>query len=330
MIFARSVALVVMLLMPLGSAFAEGGTLFMRPDRLSYSVGDGLVVELYVNTGGVEVQAVEASLTFDPAGIEVERIDTKNSILTTWPTEPAFSNTAGTITFSGWTDGKYAGKDGYLATVYFRTPRNTPGKLMYESGAILAADGVGSNIIAAMRSGVYTVGPKSDSAPEVGDSSVPTADESATEEVDPAPIVSEDVPMKPTIAQYSKSLLAGERIEVRGTTSPNSKVLVYIAYADSEPTQSTISSETDGAFTFTAPAGTESGVYRVWAVQEDGNGVKSEPTDKIAITVRPSMAAAVGSAVVSVGTLILPFLGLVILVGLSLGYYFFKRSRLIA
>lgn len=314
------------LLIPLEAVHGESGTLFMRPDRASYSVDDGLVVELYVNTGGADIQAVEASLTFDPSGLQVDKIVTENSILTSWPTAPTYSNDAGTITFSGWTDAKYSGKDGYLASVYFRTPRNSPGKLTYESGAILAADGVGSNIIGTMRSGVYTVAPTSevvqteDLAP-IEDNISLSAKEDADAQISP------ETPSRPLISQYSKTILEGERIEVKGTTSPNSKIIVYLTHADGAPEQATLSSESDGAFTFTSPVGTEVGVYRVWAVQESIDGVKSEPTDKIAITVRPSTIAAVGAAVTSVGALVIPFFLFVVIIGLSLGYYFYTRGR---
>jgi hypothetical protein len=299
----------------------------MRPDRATYSVDEGLVVELFVNTGGAEIQAVEAALTFDPAGLQVEKITKENSILTSWAVEPIFSNDGGTISFSGWTDSKYAGKDGYLVTIYFRAPRNMPGKLTYESGAILAADGVGSNIIGTMRSGIYTIAPKLETSATV-EPVLETEGATATEtEEAPASSFQQDPPSQPLISQYSKTIVAGERIEVKGTTSPNSKIIVYLTHAEGDPVQSTISSEDDGAFTFTSPVDTVAGVYRLWAVQENIDGIKSEPTDKIAITVRPSTIAAVGAAVGSVGAMVVPFFLFVLIVGLSLGYYFYRRSR---
>ena len=140
--------------------YAAEASLYVSPERGFYEVGDVFEIKVLADTGDESMNAAEAEITFDPNELSVEDVSTDGSVLSLWPTPPTFSNETGTIRFSGWTNKKYSGDSGLLATIFFRPLRVTLSSARLAAGAILAADGKSSNIIKNMRSGVYTIGPR--------------------------------------------------------------------------------------------------------------------------------------------------------------------------
>ncbi len=137
-----------------------GGVLFLSPSSGIYSVGDIFDVGIYADSGGQEINAAEAELSFNPKELEVESISKDGSIFNLWPMEPEFSNEEGSINFAGGSKTKFVGDKGLLLTVTFKALKSNVSRANLAAGAILAADGMASNIITAMKSGVYTLEPK--------------------------------------------------------------------------------------------------------------------------------------------------------------------------
>src|SRR6185436_8437514 len=154
---ALSTFLLVVTLLP-GILFAEA-VLYVSPERGTYPVGQTFEMKVYADTGGSLVNAAEGELSFNTDALQVMNLSTEGSILQSWSTEPAYSNTDGTLHFAGWTKNNYSGVSGLLITVTFKAKRNMVGSARLAAGAILAADGQESNIISSMRSGLYTIMP---------------------------------------------------------------------------------------------------------------------------------------------------------------------------
>ena len=141
------------------SAQSQAATLYLSPSTGNYTVGTTFSVMVKVNSGGVEINAAEASLTFNPEEIRVVSVSKTNSIFTLWTTEPTFSNTLGKIEFGGGTPVNYIGTTGRIITIVFRGRKNVDTNVNFISGTVLAADGRGTNVLANMRNGVYTFRP---------------------------------------------------------------------------------------------------------------------------------------------------------------------------
>ncbi len=170
--------------LPLMQASAAGGTLYITPASGVYRVDEPFTVEVFANSGGQKINAAEAEIAYNPSDFSIDSISTEGSILSTWSTSPSYDGAAGLIKFSGWASPSFTGKAGLLVTVTLRPKRVTPSTLSFNSGAMLAADERGSNILTAMTAGSYAVSPKQ-IVPEV-----PVIEASSSTVTDSAPVVS--------------------------------------------------------------------------------------------------------------------------------------------
>ena len=137
---------------------AAGATLFLSPGSGSYSLGKSFAIKIMVNSGGgVGINAADSAIKFDPAYITISKINKTNSIFGLWTTEPSYSNSAGTITFSGGSPSSYTGQAGEIFSVTFTTKQVGMAEVNFSSGQVLAADGKGTNIFSGFGHGKYTI-----------------------------------------------------------------------------------------------------------------------------------------------------------------------------
>lgn len=131
-----------------------------------YGSGQMFTVQVVLNTAGQKVNAAEGTLSFSPKELSVVSI-TKGSLFNLWTAEPSFSNTAGTISFSGGNPSGYSGSGGAVISITFRTLGSGTSRVSFQNGAVLAADGRGTNVLTSMNGGSYTVSAQtSEPAPE--------------------------------------------------------------------------------------------------------------------------------------------------------------------
>lgn len=331
-------ATLFILLFPAGIALADG-TLYVSPDNGTYSIGDTFQVQVMADSGGQPINAAEADITFDPDAVDVESISTDGSILSSWPTPPEFSNTDGTIDFSGVASTDYTGGAGLLVTVTFKALANLETPAHFESGALLAADGIESNIITSLHSGLYVIEPVDISAPppdgssdasssadgsggsetsdgaEANDTDASTSESAAPSDVAP-----------PVLENYQTEISVGNRIVVQGSAPPDSTVSIWLQEGSGQPQRTDMESDDKGSFTFVSDTEAEEGVYSLWAATQGPDGKDSVLSNKIDITAIPSGAASVALFESSISSNIIPFFALLIFAGLGTGYLFHKHK----
>jgi hypothetical protein len=297
-----------------GVAHAADGSLFVSPEQNVYAVGESFSVKVFADTGGSAISAAEANLTFDPGVLAVEDISTEGSILGSWPTEPSFSNTVGTVQFAGWARDRYAGTDGLLITITFKALRNDAGAVRFVSGAMLAADSQGTNIITSMRSAAYTIQPSEE---------VPVPADAGEARASPADLSSSV--LQPVFVEYPREVQVGERIIAKGQAAANARVSVWLQRGEDKPQQAAILSSADGSFTFVAEGEVQAGEYRLWAQAIDQEGIRSATSSIAHITAgQPSsLAAAAALTGILPGSAI--YLLLVGILGFAAGYYTRRR-----
>lgn len=147
---------------------AYAASLNVTPATGVYGVGVPFTVSIKVNTSGSSVNAADGQLTFNPKELQVVGVSRAGSVFNLWVGEPAFSNSAGTISFSGGsTPPGYSGSGGTVMTATLRALGAGTPKLQFKSGSILANDGQGTNILTAMNGGSFTISAPADTpAPE--------------------------------------------------------------------------------------------------------------------------------------------------------------------
>jgi len=139
---------------------ALGASLYLSPSTGNYTVGNTFSIGVITNTNDVAINATQGTLAFSPDKLSVVGISKTNSIFSLWTTEPTYSNSSGTIDFGGGIPNPgYAGSAGKIITITFRARVNGTAAVNWASGAVLANDGKGTNILASMGGGSYTLGP---------------------------------------------------------------------------------------------------------------------------------------------------------------------------
>ena len=162
---------------------AMAATLSASPSTGVYSSGQTFTVSIVINTQGQAINAAEGTISYNPKELSIVSVN-KGSLFNLWTAEPSFSNSAGTISFSGGNPTGYKGAAGTALSITFRAVGSGPAKLTFTSGAILAADGKGTNVLTSMGSGNYTISAQAATpSPEVIIEYVPPANTPA------APIV---------------------------------------------------------------------------------------------------------------------------------------------
>lgn len=138
-------------------ATAEAASLGISPSTGVYSANGTFTVRVMVNTDGKSVNAAEGTLTFNPRELSVVSVNRTSSIFNLWVTEPTFSNSAGTISFSGGLPSGYTGSAGTIMNITFRAAGAGTARVSFKNGSVLANDGRGTNILTAMNGGSFTI-----------------------------------------------------------------------------------------------------------------------------------------------------------------------------
>lgn len=142
------------------SSEVQAASLYLSPPTGTYTIGSPFVASVLVDSGTSAINAAEGTISFNTKELQVVTTSQDGSIFNLWTTEPTFSNANGTITFGGGSPKSFSGPAGRVFTVTFRAIAAATSKVNFSAGAILAADGKGTNIIDGMRSGVYTIIPQ--------------------------------------------------------------------------------------------------------------------------------------------------------------------------
>jgi hypothetical protein len=177
----------VALLWILSSSIAQAATMQISPSTGVYQAGATFTVDVQVRPNGKPINAAEGTIKFNPNELSVVSVNRSSSIFNLWIAEPSFSNSAGTITYSGGVPSGYTGTVGRVLSVTFRTKGAGAPRLSFTTGSVLANDGRGTNVLTAMNGGTYTVSAATTApTPEVIIEYVPAANTPAAPRVESA------------------------------------------------------------------------------------------------------------------------------------------------
>ncbi len=159
---------------------AAGATLYLSPSSGTKAIGATFTVGVKVNSGGEVINAAEGSISYDTNLLDVVSVSKGGSIFPFWTAEPGASG--GIIRFGGGLPPPaYNGSAGHIIGITFKGKRAGEARVSFTSGAVLANDGKGTNIIAGMGSASFTIGaaqikpskPKEPTKPKVPDYNKP-------------------------------------------------------------------------------------------------------------------------------------------------------------
>lgn len=135
---------------------ALAATLQLSPGTGSFTNGQTFTAAVRVQPSGANINAVEATLKFDPTALSVVSVNRDGSAFSLWTVEPTFSNSAGTITFGGGSPTPFSSASN-LINVTFRTLKEGSAAVSFSTASILAADGQGTNVYQSSPAANFTV-----------------------------------------------------------------------------------------------------------------------------------------------------------------------------
>lgn len=144
----------VFFLLPSSTVFAADLTL--SPSTGTYSSGQTFTATVRAVPGGDNINAVEATISFDPAVLSVVSVSKTGSVFSLWTTEPTFSNSTGKIEFGGGSPSPFTSTSN-IVTITFRAVAEGTGAVTFTDASVLAADGRGTDVFKNSTDGSFTV-----------------------------------------------------------------------------------------------------------------------------------------------------------------------------
>jgi len=138
--------------------FAQATSLSFVPSSGPYFVGDKFSVTIFVSSSDQAMNAVSADISFSQERLELLSISQSGSIIGFWAQEPVYSNQSGDIFFEGVVLNGYQGTAGKIVTLSFRARASGQASLRFSSGAILANDGMGTEMPSNFGSARFNIG----------------------------------------------------------------------------------------------------------------------------------------------------------------------------
>ena len=169
---------------------AQAADIGLSPSTGFYSRGQTFTINIRAVPNGDNIKAAESKLTFNQSVLNVVNVS-KGPAFSIWTNEPAFSNSAGTITFGGRSPSPFTSPSNIL-TVTFRAVAEGTGTVGFSNTSILAADDPGTEVFANAQTGLYAV-----SIPTT--TPAPAATEKKSNDSEEA-IISRDSPRPPVIS----------------------------------------------------------------------------------------------------------------------------------
>lgn len=127
---------------------ARAATIYLSPSFGSGSVGKTFSISVYVSSTDQAINAASGVVSFSNDKIEIVSVSKSGSIFNLWVAEPSFSQSAGTFSFEGIVlNPGYTGTGGKIISANFKVKAAGTAKLSFASGAVLANDGEGTNIL---------------------------------------------------------------------------------------------------------------------------------------------------------------------------------------
>jgi hypothetical protein len=197
-IIRASFLFAVFFLCSITSALAADLTLI--PSTGSYNVGQTFTATVRAVPSGNNVNAVEATLAFNPSILSVVSISKEGSVFSLWTTEPTFSNTAGTIQFGGGSPTPFTTTSN-IVTITFRAVAEGAAAVSVTNASILAADGRGTDVFRTGISANYTVAAAS--TPQTPPPTTPTPTPATPETDDEQAIIFGDPPRAPEVGSQT-------------------------------------------------------------------------------------------------------------------------------
>lgn len=133
----------------------------------------------------------------------------------------------------------------------------------------------------------------------------------------------------PVITDYPRELESGQALLIRGSTYPDSDVILNLERDKQESFKATVKSDYQGIFTYISDNKLADGTYQISSIVQDKRGAQSLPSEKINILISKPAFIRIGNYVVTVLSMIslIALLIFALIVVVLRGWYAVARMR---
>lgn len=299
------------------STFAAGNTfLSISSSKKEFTVGDQVILTVSVVTPDQAMNATSGSLVV-PANLTVNEITKQNSIINFWTEEP--HTILNKIHFEGVAlNPGYQGKSGKLFTVVTTAKKSGSFSVYLTDGAILANDGLGTNILDSLGSFPIIITEQTEiiHSPEL--------------EQNPIVSQSEKSRLLPIITKYTPAVEPGSSLYVKGIGEPNATTKIvfkdvsakslgerFITFLQTEKkqiTDSIVQNNTKGEFIYTSPNNLVAGAYEAIPFLVDTKTNSEVPGTGVHLLVNDSQIVHYLVIFINILALFIPIVGLGVII----------------
>lgn len=247
--------IILFLLFAFSPFIAQAATLSISPQSGTFEVGERVIVKVVVSSNDVQFNAVSGNILFPSSIFAIESVSKTNSILNFWVTEPVVLKSSNTVKFEGISLGGFQGFTGTVVTVALRALNVGSGKVVFQSGQILANDGQGTDITGNLVSATFSV--------------VEAKIKPKVQELEPISEPTPELPQPlPTLKapEIVLSTKYGVPAIIGSSDYPKAQVLVTFIAEDGAKVFILGVSDTDGSFNLLVPHSLKRGSYTVSSV----------------------------------------------------------------
>lgn len=251
-------------IIPFANIFADYSSLFFSNIPNSPKVGDSFTISLNVRTDEQSINAVSGKVYFASDILEVVSVSKDNSIVNIWTKDKEVSK--GQIVFEGVIlNPGYIGNSGNIIDITFSAKKKGLVKVGLSEGSVLANDGLGTNILSSLKSISFNI---------EDNNNLNYLPVNCVENKSEATDI-----IIPSITQYTRHVLPGENIIIRGNGEPDAftrivfrdtsvksigEIIVYYLQTKKErPNEVIVKNTSKGNFIYVSPYNLLAGAYEV-------------------------------------------------------------------
>ncbi|MBP6858171.1 MAG: hypothetical protein KBC11_03240 [Candidatus Pacebacteria bacterium] len=313
------------------TAFADEKFIILAPKEVF--VGESFSVSVLVSSPSQAMNAISGSIK-SSGGISLSSVNKNSSIVNFWTSEPKVIGVQ--IPFEGVVlNPGYQGNSGNLFKVSLVARSEGVGTLSFSEGAILANDGLGSNIIDSLASVSIKIKPSS-----IKVDSIPSR---------PIAIVTTNGSGKivalPVITEYPESIDSKSRLSIKGKGEPNA--LTKIIFKDisikslgeqfiyslqskkNKPTEALVRNDEKGFFQYLSAENLVAGAYNVTPFLVEDDQQTQKPGFGVQLLVNNSKMVKWLVVLINVLALLIPIVCLIIIIIYFIPWYSRLRMKIL-
>ncbi len=322
-------AIILIFILGVQAVYAGSATLFFGVPQKSFVEGERITVSVRVQSSSQAINAISGSVSFPDSLVSVAGISKERSIINLWTQEPKVVRNK--IVFEGVAlNPGFQGSSGLVFNITFKAKRTGTAVLNFNEGALLANDGLGTNVLAKLGSANFTIlrGPVYS----------PLAD-----------IPSADTPGKklaalPVIIEYSASVDSKGQAFLKGKGEPNA--LTKIVFKDvslksvgeqfieflqtnkKKLDEVLVQNDSSGGFQYTSANNVVAGVYNATPFLVDKDNNTEKPGFGVQFLISDSKVVRFLVTAINVLGLLIPIVGLIVII-YFIPWYSWRRMRVL-